>query len=62
MPIVQPDGRTVDETLEFFEDSIEGRAALIVAAAQIGPQALRYARQMMAEADRIKERKQINWR
>lgn len=60
VPIVQPDGSTIEETLEFFEDTPEGRAALILVAVQIGPEAVRHARQMLAAADLIKERRQID--
>lgn len=60
VPIVQMDGRTCEEPLEFFEDSPEGRAALILAAVQIGPEAVRYARQMLEAADRIREQRQID--
>ncbi len=60
VPIVQPDSSTIEETLEFFEDTPEGRAALILAALQIGPEAVRYVRRMLEAAERIRERRQID--
>lgn len=54
VPIVQPDGATVQQTLEFFPDTTEGRAALMVVALQIGPQAVKIARQMLQEVELIK--------
>lgn len=56
VPIVQSDGATVQQTLEFFPDTQEGRAALMVVALQIGPQAVRFARQMLEAVEAIKQR------
>lgn len=58
VPIVQPDGHTAEETLEFFPDTPEGRAALMVVALQIGPQAVRFAKRMLEEVELIKQRRQ----
>lgn len=58
VPIVQPDGSTVQQTLEFFPDTPEGRGALMVVALQIGAQAVRYARQMLETVELIKQRRQ----
>lgn len=57
VPIVQPDGSTVEETCEFFADTPGGRAALMVVALQLGPKAVSYARQMLEAADRVRERR-----
>lgn len=59
VPIVQPDGSTTEQTLEFFPDTPEGRAALMVVALQIGPQAVRFARQMLESVEAIKQRRQV---
>tara|TARA_B100001250_G_C19272055_1_gene559545 strand:+ start:114 stop:377 length:264 start_codon:yes stop_codon:yes gene_type:complete len=60
VPIAQPEGTTVQQTLEFFPDTPEGRAALMVVALQIGPQAVKFARRMLESVEAIKQRRQVS--